>query len=159
MSFIVKSSPYYFQMKAKILADFQICINAPLSAIKRNGRTKWAKFACWLKLTPAREWFFYEDIALYQINFFFLNLNQEAIFHSWNIYTNVFLMSQYGGPEVQHFSTNHNFFLQVTTFLQIATIFYKPQLFSTILQLFCTNCSYSLQITEKVIFCKLQVFF
>ena len=28
--FNVKSSPYYFHIKTKILADFQICISVPL---------------------------------------------------------------------------------------------------------------------------------
>ena len=32
--FNVKSSTYYFHMKTKILADFQIYINVPLSKIK-----------------------------------------------------------------------------------------------------------------------------
>ena len=29
--FIMKSSTYYFHLKTKILADFQICISVPLS--------------------------------------------------------------------------------------------------------------------------------
>ena len=31
MCFNVKSSTYYFHIKMKILTDFQICINVPLS--------------------------------------------------------------------------------------------------------------------------------
>ena len=84
----------------------------------------------------------------------------------------------YGGPEVQLFSTNHNYFLQTTTFfyksqlfstnhnffLQIVTIFYilatffyKSQLFSTILQLFSIIHNFFLQITT--FFCKIATFF
>ena len=72
----------------------------------------------------------------------------------------------YGGPEVQLFSTNHNYFLQITTsfykpqlfstnhnfflqygnfFLQITTFFYKSQLFSTFLQLFVQYWNFFLQ--------------
>ena len=32
--FNVKSSTYYFHMKTKILADFQICISVPLTGLK-----------------------------------------------------------------------------------------------------------------------------
>ena len=32
MCFNVKSSTYYFHVKAKVLAHFQICISAPLNA-------------------------------------------------------------------------------------------------------------------------------
>ena len=37
----MKSSAYYFQVKAKILADFQICISVPLSShyFKNQRRT------------------------------------------------------------------------------------------------------------------------
>ena len=83
----------------------------------------------------------------------------------------------YRGPEVQLFSTNHNFFLQSTTFfyksqlfstnhsffLQTTTFFYKSQLFSTffqllsiILQLFSTNRNFFLQFTT--FFYKSQLF-
>ena len=34
--FNVKSSTYYFHMKTKILADFQICISVPLSTQTQN---------------------------------------------------------------------------------------------------------------------------
>ena len=33
MGFNAKSSPYYFHMKTKILADFQICVNVPLITV------------------------------------------------------------------------------------------------------------------------------
>ena len=70
------------------------------------------------------------------------------------------LIVLYGGPEVQPFSINHNFFLQSTTFffksqlsstnhnffLQIPTIFYKPQLFSTNRNYFLHSCNFFLQI-------------
>lgn len=63
-----------------------------LQATERNERTRWAKVGSLLKIKSAKELFFYEDIALYQINFLF---NQEMIFFSWNIYTIVFLMGQF----------------------------------------------------------------
>ena len=70
------------------------------------------------------------------------------------------LIVLYGGPEVQPYSINHNFFLQSTTFfyksqlfstnhnffLQIPTIFYKPQLFSTNRNYFLHSCNFFLQI-------------
>ena len=33
----VTSSTYYFHMKAKMLADFQICISVPLTAMTTNN--------------------------------------------------------------------------------------------------------------------------
>ena len=33
----VKSSTYYFHMKTKLLADFEICISVPLSDVLRNS--------------------------------------------------------------------------------------------------------------------------
>ena len=33
----MKSSTYYFHVKTKILADFQICISVPLSVENING--------------------------------------------------------------------------------------------------------------------------
>ena len=43
----VKSSTYYFHMKAEILADFQICISVPLNL--GDGSED---FALYLKLKP-----------------------------------------------------------------------------------------------------------
>ena len=71
---------------------------------------------------------------------------------------------------MQLFSTNHNYFLQTTTFfyksqlfstnhnffLQIATIFYKPQLFSANSNYFLHSCNFFLQIAT--IFYKPQLF-
>ena len=76
-----------------------------------------------------------------------------------------------GGPEVQLFSTSHNFFLQSATFfyksqlfsinrnffLHIATIFYKSQLFSTNRNYFIHSCNFVLQIAT--IFYILATFF
>ena len=57
----------------------------------------------------------------------------------------------------QLFSTNHNFFLQSTTFFpNIATFFYKPQLFSPILRLFSKNHNFFPQTTT--FFYKVQLF-
>ena len=47
----------------------------------------------------------------------------------------------YGGPEEELSSTNHNFFLQITTF------FHKPQLFSTKYNFFFQYCHFFLQST------------
>ena len=42
--FDVKSSTYYFHMKTKILADFQICINFPLRYISNDLSVQLAKY-------------------------------------------------------------------------------------------------------------------
>ena len=69
------------------------------------------------------------------------------------------LPEDYGDPEVQLFSTNHNYFLETTTFfyksqlfsthhnffLQIATIFYNIATFFCNSQLFSTNHNFFLQ--------------
>ena len=42
MCFNEKSSAYYFHLKTKALADFQICISVPLNIFLRAVRTKLA---------------------------------------------------------------------------------------------------------------------
>ena len=79
--------------------------------------------------------------------------------------------NRYGGPEMQLFSANHNYFLQTTTFfyksqlfstnhnffLQIATIFYILASFFYKSQLFSTNYNFFLQIA--IIFYILETLF
>ena len=40
----MESSPYYFHMKTKILAEFQICISVPLRKWKPTLVSEWDKF-------------------------------------------------------------------------------------------------------------------
>ena len=57
----VKSSTYYFHMKTKIFADFQICISVPLSNLFYDF---WEDCFCKLKLLLAANRLIYLNISM-----------------------------------------------------------------------------------------------